>query len=164
MQKAEQNASEDIFSAKDKFSSFQIQIHTMLRFYHTRLHQIAQEMDLSVGQPLVLIVLSSRESCTQSELCSFAHVKPASMTVLLQRMEKSGLIYRKQDPNDMRSMRVHISEKGMAKNDELKAARKKMEEECLSGFSESEKIQFIAYMERINQNLKTRCDEKGRCS
>ena len=48
----------------------------------------------------------------QAEIAKGLCVKPASLTVMLQRMEQAGLVNRKSDEQDQRVQRVYITELG----------------------------------------------------
>ena len=73
---------------------------------------------------------------TVSEKCGLAIT---SLTTMLERMEKSGLIRREQDQQDKRKTLLDVSA-GMGRI-------------YYKGFSENEIVQFESYLERIQKNL-----------
>nr|WP_234489398.1 MarR family transcriptional regulator [Paenibacillus cellulositrophicus] len=73
---------------------------------------------LTESQLTVLEVLSDQERMKPSDLTPLLATSPAAVTMLLDRMEKNGLIQRERDLNDRRIVWVSISEKG--KNEVLR--------------------------------------------
>ncbi|MGG4047950.1 MarR family winged helix-turn-helix transcriptional regulator [Paenibacillus favisporus] len=67
---------------------------------------------LTESQLTVLEVLSDQERMKPSDLTPLLATSPAAVTMLLDRMEKNGLIQRERDLNDRRIVWVSISEKG----------------------------------------------------
>lgn len=137
----------------NKSSDFFFLFHTMKRGYYHHIDRIAKEIGLSNGQPPVLLYLNKRDTRTQSELCSCLHIKPASMTDVLQRMEKNELVMRKRGERDLRTMHVSITEKGKAKTDEFLKREKALDELFFKGFSTDEKNTFLQLFARMTENL-----------
>lgn len=143
-----------------QFKHFNGKLHKMARVYQRQLHIFAGEKGLSPGQPPVLMTLKMHNGCTQKELCQFIAIKPATLTDILQRMEKGGLIYRKADGKDQRALRVYLMEKGQRLLQEAIQIGERMEEECFRNFTPEERVQFLSFMDRIIQNLQTGFDSQ----
>jgi len=62
----------------------------------------------------VLFTLWREDGLKVVELGRQAGLEPSSMTGLIDRMEKSGLLYRDADPDDRRVQRVYLTKKGRA--------------------------------------------------
>ena len=77
------------------------------------------------------------------------------MTNLLSPMEKTGLIRREGSEEDRRILRVYITPKGRKAFERSEAAFSAVEDQCFRGFSPHEKAEAIAYLKRINANLKS---------
>ncbi|CAI6057875.1 Transcriptional regulator HosA [Paenibacillus sp. JJ-100] len=67
---------------------------------------------LTEAQLAVLEVLADHEKMKPSDLIPFLATTPAAVTMLLDRMEKNGLIRRDRDSQDRRIVWVSLSEKG----------------------------------------------------
>lgn len=78
-----------------------MQFHKLLihvsSLYCERRRRQFYELNLSDGQPKVLANLLIMEGCIQKELAQICHVKTATMTALLQKMERDGLIIKKKE-------------------------------------------------------------------
>ena len=97
----------------------------MVFSYVSRLHKkghayIVQELERAgmVGvvpsHGDILAHLFVRESCTMSELARLIGRSKSTSTVLVEKLEKHGYVQREQNPRDLRSLRVHLTEKGRA--------------------------------------------------
>ena len=60
----------------------------------------------------VLFTLWREDGLKVVELGRQAGLEPSTMTGLIDRMEKSGLLYRDADPNDRRVQRVYLTKEG----------------------------------------------------
>jgi len=70
------------------------------------------KVGITEGQPKILDLLSVDDGCIQREITNNCNIEPATVTSLLCIMEKTELIYRKQDPKDKRVLKVFLTEKG----------------------------------------------------
>ncbi len=123
------------------------------RMHHHRAHEIFSEVGLYRGQPPVLFALWERDGQTLGELARAARVTPATMTRMIQRMEKSGFVIRKPDPVDQRVSRVHVTRAGRAVRGKLEKGWVRMEADCFAGFDETDQATLRALLLRVRDNL-----------
>ena len=114
-----------------------------------------QKLNLSEGQPKTLYILLRAEGCVQKELAEMARVRPASMTVLLDRMEKQGYILRKETrvSGGKRAYRVYMTAEGKAKARQVEELVEVLEERAFSGFSGEERNLLLQMLGRVADNL-----------
>lgn len=129
----------------------------IIRLFHQRSHTLFGELGLYPGQPPVLFQLWSRDGRTQKELVAELLLKPATLTLILQRMERDGLIERRPDPADQRVSRVFLTEKGKKLREPVLRALRKREAEILEGFTAEEKETLRCLLSRVRDNLAKRC-------
>ena len=89
----------------------------------------------------------------QKELASQLGVKPPTVTVSIQRLEKIGIIVRKQDEKDQRISRIYLTEEGKAIINEGMRMVKEGEKQVLTGFSESELCLMKRFCIQIKENI-----------
>ena len=123
------------------------------RLHHFRAHEHLEATGLYRGQPPVLRALSEREGLTHTELAARLHVTPATMTRMIQRLEKAGFVACRPDAADQRLSRVYLTEAGRAAEAGLQQVVRTMEAETFDGFSEEERALLRQFLERIRQNL-----------
>lgn len=137
----------------EKTTDFFFLFHTLSRGYHCCITRISKEIGLYKGQAPTLLLLNRKNNQTQRELCGALRIKAASMTDVLQRMEKGGLVVRKRGETDLRTMRVSITQKGREKADQFLQRELDLDEVFFRGFSEEEKDAFLYAFARITGNL-----------
>ncbi|MDF2987108.1 MAG: transcriptional regulator [Eubacterium sp.] len=109
--------------------------------------------DLTAGQPRMLNYIYGHNGCIQREIAAACHLEPASVTSVLNSMEKSGLIEKKQVMGDKRALEVWLTEKGFEKKKTVDEIFMAMADECFKGFSEEEKLLAENFLTRIFNNM-----------
>ena len=71
-----------------------------------------QELGIYPGQIPVLGLLAHRDGLSQKEIAERLRIKPPTVNVTVQRLEKAGFLYRKADEKDQRISRIYLTEKG----------------------------------------------------
>jgi DNA-binding MarR family transcriptional regulator len=102
------------------------------RLHHTRAHTLLEEIGLYRGQPPVLRFLADKDGLTQTDLASRLQVTPATMTKMIQRMEKTGFVQRRSDADDQRVSRVYLTEAGRAIQAEMSAVLQTIEADAFA--------------------------------
>src|SRR5438093_2001913 len=88
------------------------------RFHSAAIHALrhvrgdAPETGLSAARLSALSVLVFGGSRTLGELAAAEHVRPATMTRIVQALEQEGLVRRESDPEDGRVTRLSATAKG----------------------------------------------------
>ena len=123
------------------------------RLLMRRAHTLLEDVGLHRGQHFVLRALWEREGYTQSELAHQTRVSPATITNMLQRMERDGLVERRQDADDQRVTRVYLTDAGHRVQDAAEAAWRQIEDEAFAGFTADERSLLNDLLQRVRQNL-----------
>lgn len=124
--------------------------HAMLQ---KRLFADIKVLGLSIGQPKVLDFLKENDGAVQKEIAKGCHIEPASLSTILTGMEKKGLITRKMYENNRRNLNVYMTDKGKAICEHVTQNFLNIEKKALSGFTDSEIEDFLAYLTKIHNNL-----------
>lgn len=123
------------------------------RLHHARVHQLLEGLGLYRGQPHVLFCLWEQDGRTHSELAASACITPATMTKMIQRMEKAGFVQRRPDPADQRLSRVYLTEAGRAVQVQVEAIWQQMEREVFAGLTPDELPELRRFLQQIRSNL-----------
>ncbi len=113
----------------------------------------------------VLRALGQTRALSQRQLAEAAHVEQPTMTQMLARMERDGVIQREADPDDRRANLISLTRLARARFPRAKAALIEAEHEALAGFSEGEKAQLRGLLQRVVDNVErsaARRDEASR--
>ena len=83
----------------------------------------SEQDGLPCGYRMLLFHLSIMEpGVTQLQLVKAARLKPPTVSVTLQKMEKDGLVTRRSNENDLRQTLVFLTDKGKAINESIRAS------------------------------------------
>ena len=98
-------------------------------------------------------LVSGRDGLSQREIAKILHIKPPTVNVSIQRLEKAGFLYKKPDEKDQRVTRIYMTEKG--KEIKAKALERihKNEAVMMEGFSEAEQCLLRRFLEQILVNI-----------
>lgn len=108
---------------------------------------------LTPGQPKVLDYLDKHNGSLQKEISEGTLTDPATLTGILTKMEKKGLIERRMKDGNRRNYYVYLTDLGKEKLGKVKEIFKEKEEKALEGFSVEEKEKFIKMFTRIYSNM-----------
>lgn len=78
-----------------------------------------------------------------------AHVRPSSVSEVLERLEKSGLIERRRDQKDRRVLRVYLTDKGSAQNESNSARWYRFVGHLMEPLSEAEKESYLQILQKL---------------
>jgi len=121
--------------------------------HHSLAHRLFEAIGLYRGQPPVLLALWEQEGFTQIELAERLQIAPATVTKMLQRMEKAGFIQRKPDGIDQRVSRVYLAEAGRAIQSKVETVWKTMEAETFANLTLEEQALLRRLLLQIRENL-----------
>ena len=112
-----------------------------------------QEVGIYAGQIPVLGLLAHKDGLSQREIAEHLRIKPPTVNVTVQRLEKAGFLYREADEKDQRISRIYLTEKGkQAKENGMKKV-KENEKILLSGLSDAELCLLRRMLEQITENI-----------
>ena len=123
------------------------------RLHRQRAHELLDKLGLYRGQPPVLFALWEQDGLTHRELAEQLEITPATMTRMIQRMEKAGFVQRQSDASDQRVSRVYLTDTGRTVRAELEAVWQRMDAECFSGFSDEERAVLRGFLLQLRANL-----------
>ncbi|WP_420403063.1 MarR family winged helix-turn-helix transcriptional regulator [Nisaea sp.] len=89
------------------------------------------------------------ETLTPSDLAGEMMLSTSAMTNRLDRLEKRGLIARRADPKDRRSLKVALTEEGFALADDLVVGHLAVEEELLAPLSLTEREELMRLLAKV---------------
>ena len=138
---------------KEKQSSFLTLFMKVDRHFMTKCFGQMQELGIYPGQIPVLGLVAKKDGLSQRVLAKILNIKPPTVNVSVQRLEKAGFLYKKPDEKDQRVTRIYLTEKG--KETKAKALERihKNEAVMLEGFSEAEQCLLRRFQEQILANI-----------
>lgn len=131
------------------------------RLHFRILQEELEKQDIHPGQPPMLILIQKSEGINQNEIARKLSVRAATVAIMLRRMEKAGLIQRRQDEKDKRIQHVFLTEKGRKICELLKEQAERIEKMATEGLSENEKEELARLLDHVIANF--RRSAKGCC-
>jgi DNA-binding MarR family transcriptional regulator len=121
--------------------------------HYARAHTLLEELGLYRGQPKMLFALWEQEGLTHGELAAQAHVRPATITKMIQRMEKAGFVERRHDQEDQRVSRVYLTDAGRSIRSQVEQVWHTLEDETFAGFTVEERVLLRRFFLHMRENL-----------
>jgi DNA-binding MarR family transcriptional regulator len=129
----------------------------LLRYAHRAfVKALAQELKphgISTGQWSVLRVLWREERLTQVELAERMRVEKASLTSVLDGMERHGLVVRVRDRDDRRKVNIHLTRTGHELKAALLPCGATVNRRATRGIPEAKLTELSALLEQLTRNL-----------
>lgn len=108
------------------------------------------------AQGRILYVLWQQDGITISRLSSKTSLANTTLTSMLDRMERSGLVSRKPSPTDRRAQLICLTDKARSLQQEYDRLSDEMNALYYRGFEPEEIRQLENYLQRILDNLEGR--------
>ena len=115
--------------------------------------ELLSEVGLHVGQEMVLTELWECDGLRGGELAERLGVEPPTVTKMLRRLERFGLVERRQEPRDARSFRVYLTEEGRSLEGPVARCWERVEEKTFAGMSVGERRNFHRLLAKVRANL-----------
>jgi len=138
---------------KDRQKTVSRKLHDLEWCRHYVVRNALKDSGVYFGQPPILDFLAENGTGTQNELARALNVSPASVSVSLRRMQKSGLIEKVADESDLRCNRMSLTEKGREQYAYIHGCFDEIDRKLYAGFSEDELQTLEAYLTRLCCNL-----------
>jgi len=121
--------------------------HAISRMYN----QKAVQEDFTTAIGFVLININSKDGTPATKIAPLMGLEARSLTRMLKSMEEKGLIFRKPDPIDKRSVRIFLTPEGKRKKEISVKTIKEFNEQVREVVSEEELNEFFMVFQKINQ-------------
>ncbi|MDX1629961.1 MAG: MarR family transcriptional regulator [Fulvivirga sp.] len=121
--------------------------HAIARMYN----QQAAKVDITTSIGFVLLNISSKEGTPATKIAPLMGLESRSLTRVLKNMEEKGLIYRKPDENDGRSVRIFLTPLGKEKKAVSRETVLTFNNEVRKNIPESKLKIFFEVIEEVNK-------------
>jgi DNA-binding MarR family transcriptional regulator len=116
--------------------------------------EILNNFPITPPQFTALVWLNDEGDMTIGELSQKMYLACSTMTDLIDRMEKNGVVERVRDDRDRRVVRIHLLEKGAQIIKEVMEARRQYLAEILSHLSDDEALQIKEHLSILYEEMK----------
>jgi len=131
-------------------------VHEVARLLKRRFEDGARSHGVTLPQWRTLAEITHNEGgISQVALASCIDTDPMTMSGILDRLEKRGLIERYPDPNDSRAKLARMTKAGEELVEVARNVGLSMYENALDGLTEADRAHMVAGLQRIRNNLNT---------
>ncbi len=128
-------------------------IHEVSRHMKRRFEEEARTHGVTLPQWRALAEISRTGGITQVNLAACIDTDPMTLSGVLDRLEKRGLIERYPDPNDSRAKLAKVTPQGMVLIDKAKSVGLQLYSQAVSGLSDDEQALLARALTRMRENL-----------
>lgn len=137
----------------EKEKSIGFLVHEVARLFRRRFEDEARVHGITLPQWRALGEIYKNQGISQVTLAGCIDSDPMTLSGILDRLEKRGLIERYPDPNDSRAKLARLTASGVELVDTARSIGREFYENALSGLSETERARMVAGLTRIRANL-----------
>ena len=139
-------------------------IEMLSRQIRRKVDESISSQDLTAKQAMILLViydLSKVKDVYAKDIEDAFDMRRATVTGILQLMEKKGITIREENNIDGRLKRIRLTQKAINLRLKMKKNIQKVESNLLSDLSKEEIETFLKIMEKMSHNLCTKKEEES---
>lgn len=129
-------------------------VFRLSRMHRTIIGRLLRDLGLAPGQELLLLRLWDRDRCSQSDLVERLGLDPSTVTKMLQRLERGGLLRREQSTEDGRVMVVTLTPAGRDLQDAVTTLWSELEGETVKSLSADEQTELLRLLRKVETGLR----------
>ncbi len=133
---------------------FAFLLHDVARLMRTVADQRVRALGMTRAQWSVLSRLDRHQGLKQAELAELLDLAPISLTRLVDRLCRNGLVERRPDPSDRRAKRLFLTPKARPVIERLAQVGERLMGDALQGVDEAAVIASIANLTSMRNNLR----------
>lgn len=123
------------------------------RVHHMAFKSRLQDIGIPPAQMGALRTITKFPGMSQRELADQLHIQRATATVMLQKMEKAGLIRRENDKEDQRISRIYPSDYALSVDEENRKSVEAYFDQCFQGISQEEVTLLLDILSRLGKRI-----------
>jgi DNA-binding MarR family transcriptional regulator len=138
---------------KPEYESINFLLGIVCRAQRGKMSEALTAIGLFAGQEMFLWQLWRQDGLTQSQLVERMCVQPPTVSKMLDRLERAGLVERRPDTEDSRHLRVYLTEQGHRSQRAVRDIWTKLEQQITEGLSVEERIVLRRLLLHVHENL-----------
>jgi DNA-binding MarR family transcriptional regulator len=122
--------------------------------------QISDGSPVSPAQMALIDWIASNPCCGVQDIANGLSLTPPTVSISVRKMEGNGIVDRKPDPADARSVQFSLTKQGQIIYKRHKLRQKNIAKELLSGLSQSERDTLIELLDRALLSVENRLSKE----
>ena len=136
-----------------EYESINFLLGMICRAQRSKMNEALTAIGLYAGQEIFLWHLWRQDGLTQSQMVERMCVQPPTVSKMIDRMEKAGLVERHPDSVDSRISRVYLTEQGRTSQLAVRGIWRNIEQQITGGLSVEEWIVLRRLLLQVHENL-----------
>jgi DNA-binding MarR family transcriptional regulator len=136
---------------KDRSVSFLV--HDVARLFRRRFEDEARTHGVTMPQWRALVEIARKSGISQVALAGCIDTDPMTLSGVLDRLEKRGLIERYVDPNDSRAKLARMTASGEELVNTARNVGRGLHEQALTGIEPEQREELAEALRRVRDNL-----------
>lgn len=128
-------------------------IHDVSRLRRKAFDEVVKPLGVTRAQWWIIAHLARHDGMVQTQLAQMLDVGKASLGALLDRLESTGFIERRPEPNDRRAKRVFLTKSSLQLLEKLVAAENAFNAAILAGLTDKDRTELIRLLTSIKDAL-----------
>lgn len=133
----------------EQFRKYQVLMHQGMRRFAPR----GPKEDQHHGQGKVLVMLAENDGVSQKLLTEQSGIRPASLSELIIKLERNGLVERQRNEEDKRNRNVYLTDDGRALAETIKSRKDESADFLFDVLSEEEKETLTVLFDKLITSL-----------
>ncbi len=125
----------------------------LVRYCRTYTERRLKEFDLSFGEQIILMFLSTNENVNQDTIAKTYMIDKGMVAKTLDKLEKKGYVLRRQNPENKRENIISLEQKGYDILCHMRVIHKEWNELLYDGISEEEIKLLKSLTEKMVENV-----------
>ena len=121
--------------------------------FRNTLERHMDEIGLHSGQVFLLQELWKRDGQRQVDIASRLTLSAPTVNKILKGLIDSGLVVRERLEDDGRSTRIYLTERGVAKKEQVEEQWRELEEEVVASLSEAERFMLFELLGKMRKSF-----------
>jgi DNA-binding MarR family transcriptional regulator len=138
---------------KPEYESINFLLNMICRAQRGKMSEALTEIGLYAGQEMFLWHLWRQDGLTQSQMVERMCVQPPTVSKMLDRLERTGLVERRPDSEDSRISRVYLTEQGHRSQRAVRDIWTDLEQRIAAGLNVEERIVLRRLLLQVHENL-----------
>ena len=138
---------------KPEHESINFLLGLICRAQRGQMNDALTDIGLYAGQEMFLWQLWRQDGLTQSQMVERMCVQPPTVSKMLDRMEKAGLVTRQPDSEDSRISRVYLTEQGRESERAVCDVWNTQERRMIENMTVEERILLRRLLLQVHENL-----------
>ena len=134
--------------------SVSLYINDIAKLFSLGVKREAKQRGLSQGNRKLLMSLCEEDGITQFDLVKRTGLSAPTVSVSLAKMESEDIVRRENNPEDLRQVKVYLTEEGKKMYSFINSSCSSMEQKMLEGISAEEQEELTRILGKILDNLK----------